>query len=574
MSEVQVLHRLFSHAATDPAAAAEWAPVAIEENDASASLPKIVLTALDVVMTKMTPAGSSPGWVVTRYAAHEGSYACVITSYPDVIMESGRAGFVTHARIVRAPGGQAWLDIAALVEVAEAFAIDDVRACPEQDRLRQYVNLLSVETTVAIREVSLTDLDLPRAFLCDALTGLLSERAKQQQALIALPAMEGTLMPELAQAWAAIPVALQQQSMWAVGVAAGCPVDVVFSTSEGRTASSGASKAMVSFVSRYVNLLLEGPYDFLPVLRNPDITTMPKLADAVSKAEPLSFSNELASSSAATIDMKRPKHDAPQSSASRRELDEAMTSELDRQYRAMEDTLRTYVDQRLAVIKTRPSQSAGGTSPVRKWRWERVLAVIGAIALAAMVIWGAFLFTGSGRHPDPQPSTATGTTATVTATAHTAHATQTTSSGAQTATMNDPAVAAAARRAALTATIVAADKNQKWADGLKALIDTDGAIVSTAVRTLARDLPPSQGHADLDAIASNIDAKSLSSRDPLRRLLVDALNGGTVDGKLKDISRRQLRDLKSQYGVKSKSSDVADIELQSEIILRWMESLP
>jgi len=514
MAEAEILHRLHTHAATDSWSATGWKQVPLDDRDAGNVLPREVLFELDGLMTKITPAGSETAWAVRRFAADADTYACVIASYPDLVDDrGGRMGLLTHARLVRVPATNAAFDVAALVELAEGFALSDVRAVAPEQRLRRYLDLLSTESAIPIRDVSASELDLPRAFLCDALTAMLASISRREQTRVALPAAERTLIADLARAWAAIPVALQRTSAWAMNVADGCPVDVIFATASGKKAAAVGSERLVDFVSRYVSLLLDSARDFRRVLRNPDMTSVAKLDEALRKAEPLTQIEGLA--------MKKPRTENDTGSA-----------ELDRQYRAIEASLRNYIDQRLAAMPQREAASGWSTARVMTLL---IVAIVATAALMAGLLW---MFPPRVQTPEPQTIIREDQPVTPT----------------ETITTTTVAVIDALEQVIDTAAV-----DGKWAEGLKTLIADQPAIVSSAVRSAATKLTNAAARKELEGIAKQIDDKKLTSRDRLRVLWMDAIQGKT-----------KLADLKQRLGVMTASNDAANIDLQSEIILRSM----
>ena len=522
MAEAEILHRLHTHAATDSWSATGWKQVPLDERDAGNTLPREVLLELDALMTKIAPASSETAWAVRRFTAGADTYACVIASYPDLVDDRGqRAGLLTHARLVRVPATTAAFDVAALVELAEGFAIADVHKAAMAQRLRCYLDLLSAESAIAIRDVSVSELDLPRAFLCDALIATLAGISRREQIRVALAPAERTLIADLARAWAAIPVALQRTSAWAVSVADGCPVDVIFAAAAGKKASAVGSERLVDFVTRYTTLLLDSSRDFRNVLRNPEMTSVAKLDDALRKAEPLAqLGHVLSEVEGSAMKKTRIENDTG-------------NAELDRQYRAIEASLRNYLDQRLAAMPQR--EAAGG------WSTARVMTLLIAAIVATAALMAGLLWMFPPRVQTPQPQTILREDQPVTP-AETITTTTTVAA-------IDP----------LEQVIDAAAVDGKWAEGLKILIADRPAMVSSAARSAATKLPNAAARNELEGIAKQIDDRKLTSRDRLRVLWMDAIQGKT-----------KLADLKQRYGVMTASNDAANIDLQSEIILRSM----
>jgi hypothetical protein len=142
------------------------------------------------------------------------------------------------------------------------------------------------------------------------------------------------------------------------------------------------------------------------------------------------------------------------------------------------------------------------------------------------------------------------------------------------------------RREALKTAIAAGSADGKWAVSLKDLLEKNGTIVSAALRDAAdgakvdaRAVTPDARDLLLD-LATKIDAKEAltkGDRDNIRQLLVDYTAAQqaaavSVDGNLRDVTKAVVQRLKKQYNVVTKATDKADADLQSEIILRWLES--
>jgi hypothetical protein len=111
-----------------------------------------------------------------------------------------------------------------------------------------------------------------------------------------------------------------------------------------------------------------------------------------------------------------------------------------------------------------------------------------------------------------------------------------------------------------------ATSNGKWADALRDLLAADADYAARAVSAA--------NSSALDPYASRIargeDLKP-EGRARLRLVLLDAIAAQSnpkvkVDGKLGDVD---MNALKQRYGATS----TTDMEVQSEIILRWMASL-
>lgn len=204
-------------------------------------------------------------------------------------------------------------------------------------------------------------------------------------------------------------------------------------------------------------------------------------------------------------------------------------AELDRQYRAIEASLRSYIDQRFAAMPQREVASG--------WSMARVMTtLIVAMILTAGSTAGLMWYFAPKAEPqtivtgeDP-PAAPPETVTTI-------------------APVIDP----------LERIIDTAAADGRWAEGLKTLIADQPAMVSSAIRAAAPNLTNAAARKELEGIARQVDEKKLTSRERLRVLWIDAIQGKT-----------KLADLKKRYGVTSATNDAANIDLQSEIILRSM----
>lgn len=537
MPEAALLHRLYTNAA----AGGQWQTtgaraVPLDERDAANVVSADVLAGLDDLLRKTQPAGNETAWVVRRFAAADGdSYACVVAAYPDLVHDAdGRAGFLNHARLVRV--SEPSFDASALVEAAESFPIQEICATPEEARLAAYVNLVSGEDRLIVRPVAIAELQQQsRAFLEDFLAACFAGLGQTQRMRIALKNAGESLAAQCAMAWAAMPLAMQRSSSFAIGAGDSCNVDVIFAA-QGKSPAAVASKALLQCVKRYVALL--DSHDVGAMLRNPKLTTVVALDEVVKRATvaaPLSQEMEMQTKKS------KPRGDEWNP------LDGDTVSELKRQYDAMEESLKDYVDQRLAAGERQASR--GSRNPLATFAvWIPALSVLAALLIA----YGAYLFLGS-RKP-----------ATHSAPAQQQQTTTEESTPATNETPPAPIEQTAAQRA-----VAAAIASGKWADALRDYLAADAESAARAIADAASTAPASR--AALEDLASRVskgtDLKP-EGRERLRALLIDTIAaqndaGVTVDGKLADVD---LARLKQQYGATSTKA----IDAQSEIILRWM----
>ena len=510
-----VFHRIYTHAVLDGFDTTGGRAVEVEDRDAARILPREALAELDDLLRKTTPEGRETAWAVRRFHA----FACVIASYPDIFSDAKeRAGVLNHARLFETE------DATALVELAQDVDIGELCAQPKERRLQAYLDQLGAEPSVANRGVSVAELQqLPREFLEDVLIACLVAPGRRERTRFLL---RGDIR-SAALAWSAIPFGLQRLSTFALAADNGCPVDAIFSPASGKDPRKVARESLANCVNRYVDLLLDGPHDLTSLLRDREIGTVTQLDEIVKRrmiVAPLEKKN-------------RPRA----RSGELDELEPQTVSELDRQFRAMEARTRAYVDERLA------NWQAG--APVA--RPKRAMPLWAPIAGVTALLIAAVLYVLLWMPPrERADSTVADVTDPVTATEE------------EPPPFSHRLGFSEQQQQTLVRLIEATSANGQWAEALKALIQSRGTLVASALRTTNQN--------QLIGLAEQIEDGVEINRDALRRLLVEWIAGVTIDGKLNDITPSILERVKDDYGVTSAVKDAKDIDLQAEIILRWM----
>ena len=548
MTATALWHRIYTNAAADARWETTGGRIVEVERDASRVLPAEASRDLDDLLKKAAPAGDDIGFVIRRYKGGADDFVCVIASYGRLIADTGgRGGLLNHARIVKVRDPH--FDVAALVKAAEALPLDGIESRPVEERLSAYLDAAAKQPSIDIPRVTLDELrEIPRADLVAILAACLSVHGKKQAARFRLaPPDDGTLANAVAHAWAALPLGLQRSVSWAVNVDDGCPVDAILSTEQGR--APAVAPEISEIVGRYVNGLLDGPRELGAILRSAEVVSLGRLNDAVQQVR--------------TMDKK---------SKGTQTVPEMGAAELDRQYKAIEQSLKAYVDQRLDALdpqresayESRPRVVPGGR--VVDWRpW-----LIGAVVAALLIGGGSWWYFRGGKPAttvDDEPAQQQADVSTTT----------------EPRPMFGGPSADDVRRETIKSAIASASADGKWAQSFKELLEKHGAIVSAALHDAA-DGRHLDGNAVTPAardllleLAGKIDAKqalSKDDRDNIRELLVDyvsALAGGevSVDGNLRDVTVKRL---KEQYKVVTRSDERKDLELQSEILLRWLET--
>lgn len=215
--------------------------------------------------------------------------------------------------------------------------------------------------------------------------------------------------------------------------------------------------------------------------------------------------------------------------------DPEQAAELDRQYKAMEQSLRAYVDQRLAArgetTRPAPRRDLLGLVPV-------AIVALAALGLAA---WPLF------RKP-VEPAPLQNIEAPVTP------------NEPETREPESPAPPPANP---IRAAVASGEADGQWAVSLKNVMEQHGAIAAAAMRA--------PNDATLDAFARRVEAGqrlTQAERAKARMLLLEAIAGA----KGRALTPEVISRLRATYSVTTRSTDKTNADLQSEIILRWMEA--
>ncbi len=584
MADLAVWHRLYTHAASDAIWETTGARIVdLRDRDAGRVLPEDARAALDDLLKKCAP--RNPGrvaYAVRHFRTNGELFTCLVASYDRLVCDAaGRQGLLNHARVVRIPAGEPLFEIAALLALAEAFPLEAIAAAPEANRLRGYLETVENEAALPIGAFSLSRLEeIPAAFLVPLLVACIGGHGRGERTRFLLPELAGgSGAMAAALGSAAVPLVMQHSSSWGFDVQDGCPLDVVLSTAEGHSPTKTAAAQFVENVTRYLGLLQESPEDFVTILRNPDLSTAARFGDAVQRA--------------GRIEMKKNKGSEPPPLGGGSQLDAQTLAEIDRQFRALEASLRSYIDQRFSTIESSQPRGSAAASPLRERvpdsprqqvvpfspadRQRRWL-IGGVILMLLLGAFGAWRFLrGRGAKPRGEPSTVVTTTG---------------------ADERDPVpeepkdeAPANLRLDTIRKAVANGEADGQWAVSLKNLIENHGGLVAASLRNAADgvglddDAVTAEARQELRALAGRVEDKaSLSSGDRgrIRELLLDyvaALSARDpadaairVDGVLRDVTPQRLANLKGLYRVSSTTTDRASIELQSEMILRWMEA--
>lgn len=584
MGEVEILHRIYTNAAEgglfqEPGARA----VTLEERDLlQADLP-VIRRAVDDLLETTAPAGTEDGYAVLRYTGDGNeTYGCLVVSYPGLFKDAtGRDAFLNHARLVRV--SEPALDAAALFEVVGDFPRGEVCAAEAPQRRNAYLGKVGMEdAAIPVRPVAAAGLqDVPRELLTDFLIALLVYIGQKKGELVLLPDADPA---KLVRAWAALPLALQRRSSWAVGVAS-CPVDVVFARSQGKPATSDANKTLIQTVESYVSLLHEAPGRVDAILSNPAVTTAGELREAVFSAAPAAA--EMTPIPIAGQEEMAKKNRNPKVVPDQQwdPVHPDDVADLSRQYKAMEASLRRIIDERFEALEARqrsqpkadkpreakgtavaapamatPKADGASAEPWWKWPWLPFVAVV----LIALVVFAVMLWPEK-KTKTPEQQQTNSAESFVPAPVYTPP--------------EDPQTPA--RRA-----VKAAEQSKDgsaWAEALKQFLEAEPELAARAIDELSAGTPNRVDEllnefAERVGRKEDLGADGGRGREGLRELLVQCIAyqafpdaGVKIDGSVADVTPLIGR-FKEQYGVKSTQTDATARELQSEIILRWIAS--
>jgi hypothetical protein len=469
-------------------------------------------------------------------------------------------------------------DAAALVETALDFPIGEVCAAAADQRLRKYLDALDGEPPVLVRPVATSELQaLPPALLAQFLVGALASCGQKQRMRFAVPDADPAT---LSRAWAALPLALQRTSSWGVAVGESCPVDAVFSASQGKPAASVASEGLVQSVQRYVGLLHQAPEQFRAMLAQPGLKTPGALDEAVRRAGGDVRRESAGGLKPTAPQPKRGKEPMankergakPESREEWEPLDAGVVAELNRQYQAMEKSLRITLDERFAALEARqraqgaqPGSSPNALAGLGPRLWIPLLALV----VVAAALGGWYYFRGDQRGAEVVPTT---------------DVRNDTAPAAQ-EPEPDPAPPPAPAISVAQRAVANGEATGQWAEELKALLVSDADNVSRALVTVAgRDTVPRAASTALKDFAARISrketlaAEGAKGREGLRGLLLDCIAAESVpgakvkiDGNAADVTP-VIDAVKQRYDITSTLKDARQMQLQSEIILRWIAS--
>ena len=537
------------------------------ERDASEILPSEALAELKELLRKLMPEGDQPAWAMRRFSGGKDRFACVAVSYGGFADADRRDGVLNHARVVKLEPESAWVDPYPLVALAAEFEIKSVLRRDAVDRLQSYVDAVA-EEDVTVRALSRQELkSVPRELLHDVilgtLTGIADARVRRR---VRMP--QGPL-PQIARAWAALPVGLQRRSSWAYGVADGVPVQIIWTADAAEVNVDGPSRAVKDCAAKYTEIVFDSNYDLSNYVKNEQIDLGGFSQDVQRMAATVAATLPETKAMSTKKSQKGESRSGPRGET----LAEGDVAELNRQYERILDSLKEYVDLRLEAYETGRPAKALQPSKTRQGFMQQYGIALGAIGgvLLTIVIFFAirwFQERQSVRTNVPQvPQQESGVLPQSETETEAADVPQTNSK--------------------LRALISSADASGQWKEAFLALTEQEPALVGGMIEDAI--LHPSSGSAADSTLANFRDrllgnGKKLASadREALRKYLlqyIGALEASAadpviIDEGLSDLSPVLMRSIKVRTKTRSASDKAEDFELQSEIILRWLEANP
>lgn len=557
------------------------------EPDAAELLPSEAYRELQSFLEKLDPESNEPAYAMRRFSAGSKRYACFISSYRGFADAANRIGVLSHARVLQLEPEAVWFDPWPLAALGEEFPIDAVRDAEPIDRLQAYIERIANEEVI-VRPLTREELrKLPREKLREVLLAALAAsgdaRGRRRAPAPGLP------VTQLARAWAALPVGLQRRSFWAYGTREGLPVPLTWSTTAERTVADIPSDLSVRAVDDYLALLLKSTYDLGPLVRDENLE-LGAFAQQVQRAAGTAAA-VTAGMAVEMIDMSKKSQKPgprPRARPDAEPIDGNSIVDLNRQYDRMFEALKEYVDLRLEAHEsgraTRPAaRGSSGELPLAggPW-WQRYALPIGALVAGILLTLGVLAFMGWLPFGCDRTTGGIDTAAVVDDGSG-----QTTSAQDEQEDEQGYAAAVPAREpsANLRGLVTEAARSKQWAEAFLALTTSEPETVTALIDKAV--LHPTSGadvRQKLAALKARVAAKTLQSTDraALRVYLLQYIAtqvatadaGVVIDEKVTDLGPAVMKRLKDETNAASSETEPSKIELQGEIILRWLEKHP
>jgi hypothetical protein len=576
-------HRIFAHDASPGGSGGGILPIA--EQDARAVVPESVLHSIDQLLESITPEGDATAYAVQRALIPEavGSFACLIVCHPFHRDGIERPASVTHARILRVDSAEAWLDVDALIRLADGFSIDALRG-PLGGDFARYLRENEAAVDVAGWNPARFE-DVPRPFARQVVGACLSRWSRNEAMFHIDPRDSIELLSDIAAAWSVLPLYAQLVSPFSLHAQRGARVKALFSTLA-QANDSEVSDGLKRWAAEYVDWVHDRPDDVRLLTEDREIRDLKTLEERFRALTAEARNVASAPRKAGEGAMSKRKPDAPARTIRRGGLDQEAVAVINREVRSAEESLRAYVDRRVGAAgagKRISGAGAGGDAASgysfrgRMHRWPPWVQPVAAAVIALGLIAALVYVVMQGRARDARLDALEKRLASV----ETMPAPAAASHGQAAAA---PPVTEAVHHSPTPATELPGDG---WALRFQGLSEHDpqrlGSIVNAIVKgdeeiaMPTETLKPFTRIRDLLAAGTRLER---TDRALLRTLLVQCIadqaakpNAPNVvfDGRFDGIPKVLLNKVKGQLHVVSKPGSKEQADFESEVILRWAQ---
>jgi hypothetical protein len=528
--------------------------VPLGELDAAGKVPANIVDAIDDLLASIAPEGSA-AYAVRRFdaPAETSSFLCLIACHPSVDTLK-RPASSNHARILCLDPAEAWLDIQALIGLAEDFQRVVGR---DAQLIREH---LHTENSVTAPEWNITPVKyVDRSLVQTVIENCLASVNRPETLTVPLPPQPSPLevLRDVAAAWCSLPLAIQRTSSFSVGALPGTRVKLLF-TAAGQRQAPVINPQIRQLASSYIEWLLDRPDDARALIVNSAIRDAQMLQNAYQQM------NEPRAAAREEPEMSKKKSAAE---VPRGDVNQTSIRYINEQVAKAEESLRDYVQQWMKSGEPPPPRTMPGAplpagapaaAPPRGMREIAIAAIPGAIAGAAMALLIVFLM---------RP-----------------HSAVTTTNPVMTSSQPPPATATqTALPAVQPAMPTPADKlpGADWAHRLESLNDDEPRrLGALATNIAATETLSGQTQKSFTAMREQLDgARSLKPQELklLRVILFQMLAHQisqlqiTIDGKYGKGTAAAIPVIRDALKLESKtaSSDGEIANLQAEAILRW-----
>jgi len=576
-------HRIFAHEATPGGSGGKIVPFG--ELDAKAIVPESTLHSLDQLLESITPERDATAYAVQRWLIPEaaGSFACLIVCHPFHRDGIERPASVTHARILRIDSDEAWLEIDALIRLADGFPIDVLRI-PFIGDFARFLGENESSINVAGWNPARFE-DVPRPFARQVVGACLSRWNKNEAIFHVDPGDSIELLSDIAAAWSVLPLYAQLNCPFSLHAQRGTRVKALFSTvAQGNDAE--VSDSLKQWAVEYVDWVHDRPDDVRLLTEGRairDLNTLVSQFQALTAEARSVDSVESVPRKTGERAMSKRRSDAPMRSIRRGGLDQEVVAAINKEVRSAEESIRSYVDKRVGAAGAgrRTGGGHGDASSAFSFRgrlreWSPWVLPVAAAVIALGLIAALVYVAMQGRARDARLDALEKSIAGL----EPAHAavSQVQPAAAQ-------PIGATEHRPPTPVTELPGDG---WASRFQWLSDHDpqrlGSIVNAIVRgdeevaMPAESAKPFAKIRDLLAAGTKLEK---TDRALLRTLLVQCIADQAArqddpsvkfDGKFEGIPKVLLTRVKSQLHVVSKpgtKEQTADFE--GEVVLRWAQ---